>query len=131
MADLIQSVGVMVAGAIIWAKPDWLVVDLISTLVFSAFVLFSTIPMLMNIFSILMEKTPHDINVDRVESGLKCVQGVQDIHDLHVWAITLGKLVLSCHVVAEPGASSTELLNRIRDYCEKTYKIHHVTVQIE
>ncbi|KAJ9146714.1 hypothetical protein P3X46_028946 [Hevea brasiliensis] len=124
MADLIQSVGVMVAPTIIWAKPDCLVVDLICTLVFSAFVVFSTI-------SILTEKTPHEINVHMVESGLKCIKGVQDIHDLHLWAITIGKLVLSCHVVAEPGASSTEVLNRIRDYCEKTYKIHHVTVQIE
>ncbi|KAF2291714.1 hypothetical protein GH714_035320 [Hevea brasiliensis] len=131
MADLIQSVGVMFAGVVIWVKPDWLVVDLICTLVFSAFVLCSTIPMLMDVFSILMEKTPHQMSVCGVESSLKCIEGVQDIHDLHIWAITVGKLVLSCHVVAEPGASSTEILNRIRDYCEKTYKIRHVTVQIE
>ncbi|KDP42195.1 hypothetical protein JCGZ_02925 [Jatropha curcas] len=131
MADLIQTVGVMVAGVIIWLKPEWLVVDLICTLIFSGFVLYSTIPMLRDVYGILMERTPCEINIGKVECGLKSIKGVQDIHDLHIWAITVGKLVLSCHVVAEPGISSTEILNRINDYCKKTYRIRHVTVQIE
>ncbi|XP_015575501.3 metal tolerance protein B [Ricinus communis] len=131
MVDLIQSIGAMIVGAIIWAKPNWLVVDLICTLLFSVLVLCSTIAMLRNVFYILMESTPSEISIDRLESGLKCIEGVQDIHDLHVWAITVGKLVLSCHVETEPGASSSEILNRIRDYCEKTYRIRHVTIQIE
>ncbi|EOY33913.1 Metal tolerance protein B1, putative isoform 3 [Theobroma cacao] len=131
MADLIQSVGVMIAGAVIWMKPHWLAVDLLCTLVFSTFALTATLPMLRDIFGILMEKTPKEINIDTLESGIKGIKGVQNIHDLHVWAITVGKLVLSCHVVAEPGASSNEILSKIRDYCEKTYKIYHVTIQIE
>uniref|UniRef100_A0A6M2F6X1 Metal tolerance protein B n=1 Tax=Populus davidiana TaxID=266767 RepID=A0A6M2F6X1_9ROSI len=131
MADLIQSVGVMIAGAVIWAKPDWLVVDLICTLLFSTFVLFTTLPMLRDIFCILMESTPREISVSRLESGLKCIKGVQDVHNLHVWSLTVGKPVLSCHVIAEPGASSTEILHRIWDYCERTHRIHNVTVQIE
>ncbi|XP_022752702.1 metal tolerance protein B-like isoform X2 [Durio zibethinus] len=131
MADLIQSVGVMIAGAVIWIKPKWLIVDLLSTLVFSTIALCTTLPMLRDIFGILMERTPSDINIDMLESGIKGINGVQNIHDLHVWAITVGKLVLSCHVVAEPGVSSNELLGKIRDYCQKTYKIHHITIQIE
>ncbi|XP_007016294.2 PREDICTED: metal tolerance protein B isoform X1 [Theobroma cacao] len=131
MADLIQSVGVMIAGAVIWMKPHWLAVDLLCTLVFSTFALTATLPMLRDIFGILMEKTPKEIDIDTLESGIKGIKGVQNIHDLHVWAITVGKLVLSCHVVAEPGASSNEILSKIRDYCEKTYKIYHVTIQIE
>jgi zinc transporter 2 len=131
MADLIQSVGVMIAGAIIWAKPDWLVVDLICTLLFSTFVLFTTLPMLRDIFCILMERTPHEIDVGRLESALKCIKGVKDVHNLHVWSITAGKLVLSCHVMAEPGASSPEILRMIGEYCEKMHRIHNITIQIE
>ncbi|KAF7805421.1 metal tolerance protein B [Senna tora] len=131
LADMIQSVGVMIAGAIIWAKPDWLVVDLMCTLIFSVISLGTTLSTLKNIYGILMERTPGEINVIELENGLKGMKGVQDIHDLHVWAITLGKIVLSCHVVAEPGITSTDLLNKIRHYCEKTHKIHHVTIQIE
>ncbi|GAV78314.1 Cation_efflux domain-containing protein [Cephalotus follicularis] len=131
MADLIQSAGVMIAGGIIWAKPQWLVVDLICTIVFAAFALSTTLPMLRNIFGILMERTPSEINVSRLQSDLRCIKGIQGVHDLHVWAITVGKIALSCHVVAESGASSIEILCKIRDYCERTHKIHHVTVQIE
>ncbi|XP_038693655.1 metal tolerance protein B-like [Tripterygium wilfordii] len=131
VADLIQSVGVMIAGTVIWAKPNWLLVDLICTLVFSVLALSATVPMLRNIFRILMDRTPSEINVASLESGLKCIKGVRTIHDLHVWAITAGKYVLSCHLVADPGVSSNEILCQVRDYCERTYRIHHITVQVE
>ncbi|KAI4334566.1 hypothetical protein L6164_019242 [Bauhinia variegata] len=131
MADLIQSVGVMIAGAIIWVKPGWLVVDLMCTLIFSVVSLSTTLPLIKNIYGILMQRTPGEINIVNLEKGLKCIKGVQDVHDLHVWALTVGKTVLSCHVVAEPGISSNDVLNRIRHYCEHTHRIHHVTIQIE
>ncbi|MED6217263.1 hypothetical protein PIB30_016075 [Stylosanthes scabra] len=131
MTDMIQSIGVMIAGAIIWAKPEWLVVDLICTLIFSVISLGTTMPMLRSICGILMERTPSEINVMKLENELRSLKGVQGIHDLHVWAITVGKTVLSCHVVAESDVNSIDLIGRIRDHCEKTYKIQHVTVQIE
>lgn len=131
MTDLIQSIGVMIAGAIIWVKPRWLVVDLICTLIFAVLALSTTVPMLSNIYGILMERTPSELDIDKLETGLKCIKGVEDIHDLHVWAITAGKNVLSCHVTAEPLVSSSELISKVRDFCEKTYRIHNVTIQIE
>lgn len=132
VADMIQSVGVMIAGGIIWARPDWLVVDLICTLIFSVFAVSTTISMLRNIYGILMERTPSDIDITNLEKGLKCIKGVEDIQDLHVWELTVGKTVLSCHVkAAEPAVSSSQIIGKIRDYCEKTYRIHHVTIQIE
>ncbi|XP_043699273.1 metal tolerance protein 1-like [Telopea speciosissima] len=131
LGDLIQSIGVMIGGAIIWAKPEWLVVDLICTIVFCMLVLYTTASMLRSVISILMESTPDGINVDSIETGLKSIEGVQDIHDLHLWAISMGKNWLICHVIAEPGASSNETLLRIRDYCERIYRINHVTIQIE
>ncbi|XP_061368472.1 metal tolerance protein B-like [Gastrolobium bilobum] len=131
MVDMIQSVGVMIAGAIVWAEPEWFMVDLLCTLIFSVLSLSTTLPMLRNIYSILMERTPSGINIIELEYGLRGIKGVQDVHDLHVWAITVGKNVLSCHVVAEPGISSIDLLGTIKHYCVKTYQIQHVTIQIE
>lgn len=131
MADLIQSVGVMIAGAIIWVAPQWQVVDLMSTLIFSVLVLSTTLSLLKNVFRVLMEGTPGGIDVESLADGLKRIRGVHDVHDLHVWAITLGKIALSCHVVAESGVSSGEIVHDIRVYCERTYSIHHVTVQVE
>ncbi|TQE00462.1 hypothetical protein C1H46_013970 [Malus baccata] len=126
-----KSVGVMVAGGIIWARPDWLVVDLICTLIFSVFAVSTTISMLKNIYGILMERTPSEIDIAGLEKGIKRIKGVRDVHDLHVWALTVGKTVLSCHVTSEPAVSSIQIIDKIRDYCESTYRIHHVTIQIE
>ncbi|KAG8387908.1 hypothetical protein BUALT_Bualt02G0070300 [Buddleja alternifolia] len=131
MTDLIQSVGVMIAGSIIWLKPKWLVVDLLCTLIFSIVALGTTFPMLKNVFCILMERAPSEIDIDCLENGLKGIRGVSDVHDVHVWAITVGKYVLECHVVIGPEVGSIEIMHNIREYCEQTFKIHHVTIQIE
>ncbi|WZZ54699.1 hypothetical protein YC2023_054806 [Brassica napus] len=131
MADMIQSLGVMIGGGIIWVKPKWVLVDLICTLVFSAFALAATLPMLKNIFGILMERAPRDLDIEKLERGLRRINGVKVVHDLHVWEITVGRIVLSCHVLPEPGASSLEIINDVRNFCRKTCGIHHVTVQVE
>ncbi|CAJ1933188.1 unnamed protein product [Sphenostylis stenocarpa] len=131
MADMIQSIGVMISGAIIWAEPEWFIVDLVCTLLFSVLSLSTTLPMLRNVYGILMERAPSEIDMNKLETGIRNIKGVQDVHDLHVWAITTGKFVLSCHVVAEPGISSIDLLGTVKHYCEQTYQIQHVTIQIE
>ncbi|CAM8967129.1 unnamed protein product [Rhodiola kirilowii] len=131
IADLIQSVGVMITGAIIWAKPDWLIADLICTIIFSVLALSATITMLRNVFAILMEGTPDDINVTELEADLKGIKGVQEIHDLHVWALTAGKNIMSCHVRPDPEIIHRDLLTTIRKHCVDTYKIQHVTIQID
>ena len=68
--DSIQSIGVMIGGAIIWYKPEWKIIDLICTLIFSVIVLFTTIRMLRNILEVLMESTPREMDATRLERGL-------------------------------------------------------------
>ncbi|XP_074290279.1 metal tolerance protein B [Silene latifolia] len=131
LTDMIQSVGVMISGAVIWAKPNWVVIDLLCTSVFSIIGLISTIPMLGNVLGILMERTPREIDVVGLRHGIRSLKGVFEVHDLHVWSITAGKTVMSCHVMLEIGVDSKETLHSIRQLCEKSYRIHHVTVQIE
>ncbi|EFH38655.1 hypothetical protein ARALYDRAFT_497468 [Arabidopsis lyrata subsp. lyrata] len=131
MADMIQSLGVMIGGGIIWVKPKWVLVDLICTLVFSAFALAATLPMLKNIFGILMERVPRDMDIEKLERGLKRIDGVKIVYDLHVWEITVGRIVLSCHILPEPGASPKEIIIGVRNFCRKSCGIYHVTVQVE
>ncbi|XP_038893887.1 metal tolerance protein B [Benincasa hispida] len=131
ITDMIQSIGVMIAGVILWFKPDWIVVDLICTLVFSVLSLATTFSMLRHTAGILMEGTPKEVNIEILENDLKNIKGVHDLHDLHIWSITVGKVVLSCHVVAEPGVCTRELILKIRNLCEKRYNIVHTTIQVE
>ncbi|XP_010538870.1 PREDICTED: metal tolerance protein 1-like [Tarenaya hassleriana] len=131
LGDSIQSVGVMIGGAVIWYKPEWKVIDLICTLLFSAMVLLSTIRILRNILEVLMENTPREIDSTRLAEGICSMGEVTAIHELHVWAITVGKVLLSCHVEIIPDADADKVLDKIIDYIRREYNISHVTIQIE
>jgi solute carrier family 30 (zinc transporter), member 2 len=86
-------------GAIIWYKPEWKIIDLICTPIFSVIVLFTTIRLLQNILEVLMESTPWEINSTRLEKGLCEMDGVVVVHGLHIWAITVGKVLFACHML--------------------------------
>ncbi|TVU18056.1 hypothetical protein EJB05_34124 [Eragrostis curvula] len=131
LGDSIQSVGVMIGGAVIWYKPEWKIIDLICTLIFSVIVLFTTIRMLRNILEVLMESTPREIDATRLERGLCEMDGVVAVHELHIWAITVGKVLLACHVTIAPEADSDQILDKVIGYIKTEYNISHVTIQIE
>lgn len=131
LGDSIQSVGVMIGGAIIWYKPEWKIVDLICTLIFSVVVLATTIRMLRNILEVLMESTPREIDATKLEKGLCEMEEVVAIHELHIWAITVGKVLLACHVIVKLDADADMVLDKVIDYIRREYNISHVTIQIE
>ncbi|EPS72195.1 hypothetical protein M569_02562, partial [Genlisea aurea] len=131
LGDSVQSVGVMVGGGIIWYRPEWKIVDLVCTLVFSVIVLATTIRMLRNILEVLMESTPREIDATRLEKGLCEMEEVVAIHELHIWAITVGKVLLACHVRIKPEADADMVLDKVVDYIRREYNISHVTIQIE
>ncbi|KAH6755013.1 zinc transporter [Perilla frutescens var. hirtella] len=114
------------------AKPEeWKIIDLICTLIFSAIVLGTTIRMLRNILEVLMESTPREIDATRLEKGLCEMDEVVAIHELHIWAITVGKVILACHVKVKPEADADMVLDKVIDYIKREYNISHVTIQIE
>lgn len=121
----------MIGGALIWYKPEWKIIDLICTLIFSAIVLGTTIRMLRNILEVLMESTPREIDATRLENGLCEMDEVVAIHELHIWAITVGKVLLACHVRVKPEADADMVLDKVIDYIKREYNISHVTIQIE
>ncbi|KAM1788442.1 hypothetical protein ACFX11_038734 [Malus domestica] len=131
LGDAIQSIGVMIGGGIIWYKPEWKIIDLICTLVFSIIVLATTIRMLRNILEVLMESTPREIDATKIEKGLCEMDEVIAIHELHIWAITVGKVLMACHVIVKSDANADAVLEKVIDYIKREYNISHVTIQIE
>ncbi|KZV31382.1 metal tolerance protein 1-like [Dorcoceras hygrometricum] len=131
LGDSIQSIGVMIGGAIIWYKPEWKIVDLICTLIFSVLVLGTTIRMLRNILEVLMESTPREIDATRIERELCEMEEIVAIHELHIWAITVGKILLACHVKVKPEFDADKVLDKVIEYLKREYNINHVTIQIE
>jgi zinc transporter 2 len=87
--------------------------------------------MVRNILEVLMESTPREIDATRLESGLRGMEGVVAVHELHVWAITVGKVLLACHVTITQDADADQMLDMVIGYIKGEYNISHVTIQIE
>lgn len=127
LADLAQSVVVLVAGLIIWYKPTWQLVDPICTLIFSFMVCYATLGVFRSSLSVLLEEVPPGVNWDNVFDAISAVEGVYDVHDLHIWSISHDKLSLSVHAKA----SNVEQAYRdIKKVCHQE-KITHLTLQLQ
>lgn len=131
IVDLIQSVGVMISAGFIWWKPKWEILDLICTMIFAVLVMVRTISTTRKLLDILMETAPREIDCTRLAEGLCDMEEVISIHELHVWAITVGKVCLACHVKIKPEADTDAMLDKVVEYIKRQYKIKHVTIQVE
>ena len=128
IGDALQNVGVIIAGVIIFFYPNLSIADPICTYIFSIIVGFTTIRILKDCISVLMEGSPFDFDINQLESDLKGINGVVDIHDLHVWSLSLGKVSLSCHISSKFPDETLPIAKKI---IEKKYHIKHSTIQVE
>lgn len=126
MADLAQSVAVLVAGMVIWVRPDWHVIDPILTLGFCILVLYSTLGVLRSSISVLLEEMPPNISWQEVQDAIAKTPNVTDVHDLHIWSISHGQPALSVHCTSmDPNA-----LSNIHNVCVR-FGVVHSTIQIQ
>lgn len=77
------------------------VLDPICTFLFSIIVIFTTVNVSKDCISVLMEGVPEEVNMESLENDIKQIEGVISIHDIHVWALSMGKKALSAHLTAE------------------------------
>ncbi|KAF5834230.1 hypothetical protein DUNSADRAFT_9182 [Dunaliella salina] len=116
LGDLLQSIGVALAGLLIWIKQDdprWTLADPICTFIFAALVLYMTQGIIRDIMRILMQRTPVQHDLAEISDSMFKVKGVHDVHDLHVWDLSLGLPILSAHVNVGAEASADRVLKRL------------------
>ena len=76
--------------------------------------------------------TPAQVNIVSLQHELRRVEGVESVHDLHVWTLTSGVLAMSCHVVISNGQlSRNQVLAQVNGLARERFQIDHTTVQIE
>ncbi|ORX77094.1 cation efflux protein, partial [Anaeromyces robustus] len=135
VGDLISSIGVVIAAIIIYFDPTKVYIDPICTFIFSIIVVFTTVNLLKQTLSVIMESTPESIDSDEVIRDIKEIKGIVDIHDLHIWNITINKPAIAAHInVKNEGLNIEEyqrILNNAQYILCKKYGIHHSTLQIE
>lgn len=128
LGDLAQSVAVLIAGLVIWLKPEWKIVDPICTLFFCALVFYSTLGVLRSSISVLLEEVPPNIQWRDVFDAITSVENVDNVHELHIWSISHGTPTLSVHC----STTGDQELALERIYCVvKKYGISHATIQVQ
>ncbi|UAT31583.1 cation diffusion facilitator family transporter [Bacillus badius] len=130
LGDLLGSVGA-IAAALMILFFGWNLADPIASVIVAVLIIISGIRVTKASFHILMEGAPENISVSKVKAALLGMPGVEDVHDLHVWAITSDFPALSCHVVIRPETEGKPLLTSIQKKLHDEFHIEHTTIQID
>jgi cobalt-zinc-cadmium efflux system protein len=130
VSDALGSLGAIAAGVIMLAT-GWYIADPLISIVIAVLILFSSWHLVKESLSILMQSVPKEIRLEEVQQTIEDVEGVAEVHDLHVWAVTSGIYTLSAHAVVEVGGDLHHVLNGIEHTLKQRFNIEHTTIQLE
>jgi cobalt-zinc-cadmium efflux system protein len=134
LGDLIGSLAV-VAAAVLILITGWMPVDAIASLLIVVVIIPRAWSLLREVVDVLLEATPHGVDLAEVREHIKQVRGVVDVHDLHAWTITSGVPVLSAHVIVDNAClnegRSGEVLDRLGECLGGHFDVSHCTFQLE
>lgn len=130
--DTISSVAVIATGIIAYLSGITIVDPLVAFLI-AGLIARSAFTIVRSSTHILLEGAPKDLNMEEITGSLKKLDGVVDVHDLHVWTISSGMHALSGHVVVRDQmlSQSSKVLDQINAMLLERYKISHTTIQLE
>lgn len=127
VADTVGTVGVLVAG-LVTVTTHWRYADVVVAVVVALWVLPRALALAGTALRILSESSPSHIDVDELRAALCAVDGVTDVHDLHVWTLVPGKDVVTAHLAGD-GESARVLDNARAVLAERG--LEHATIQVE
>ena len=132
LGDALSSIGIIIGGFAIRATGAPWIDPLLSVLI-GALILWSAFDVVRESLNILLEGLPRGIRREDVCDALKKVDGVADIHDLHIWSLSSNAHALSCHAVIEdlPPSASGAILGRMNHLLADRFGIRHTTIQFE
>jgi len=130
--DVGVSAGVIVAGIIILLT-GWTFVDPLLSVGIAVLIAIGAWRILRETTDILLEAVPKGVSMPGLVKDMKSVEGIEDVHDLHVWGITSNMYALSCHaLIADvPPSDSSVILHSLNTMLSEKYHIGHVTIQFE
>lgn len=129
-SDMLGSIGVII-GAIIIRFTGWAFVDSIIAVLIGLWVLPRTWVLLKESINVLLEGVPEGLDLTQIKQACYKIQGVLDIHDLHVWAITSDKINLTAHVIVDSQYNFEDIFANLRKLLKAQFNIEHTTLQYE
>ena len=130
IGDAISSVGVILAAVVI-AVSGWEWVDPLVSVLIGGIIAASAYRLTRSSLHILIEGVPEGLSTWRIGENLAQVDGVMDVHDLHVWNICSEHVSLSAHIVVDPEKNQPQLMADLKTRLHKDYGIEHTTIQFE
>ncbi|KUO42934.1 MAG: hypothetical protein APU95_01000 [Hadesarchaea archaeon YNP_N21] len=132
LGDTMSSIGVIIAALAI-SFTGVKLVDPLMSLIIGGIILRGAIGLVTESGRVLLEATPKGINVIDIINETKKIEGVRDLHDLHVWTITSGLHAMSGHLLIEDQmvSKASEILAKVSEILRKKFGIAHVTIQVE
>ncbi len=132
LGDTLSSVGVIVAGLVIW-RTGWTMLDALMSIGIAGILFLGAGRLLKSGVHILMEGVPEGLRLPQIGQGMAAVPGVREVHDLHVWSLCPGAVALSAHVaVDEPAWSEAAGVQAmLKTMLRERFHIEHTTIQLE
>ncbi|NQX68015.1 cation transporter [Paenibacillus alba] len=130
LGDALGSVGAIVAGGVMLIF-GWYAADPIISVIVALLILKGAWAVLKSTVHILMEGTPAAVSHGDVQIMLEGIEGVINVHDLHIWTITSGLDSLSCHLLIADDRDSQVILQQAIRQLEERFQLTHATIQIE
>ena len=128
-ADALVSVGVLVAGIVI-SRTGWYIIDPIIGLIVAVVILISTWNLLHDSLRLTLDGVPTSIDSQKVVKAIRALPGVDDVHHIHIWAISTTENALTAHIVLKQPESMQEVKHLIRHRLED-FGIGHATLEFE
>ncbi len=132
LTDMLTSVAVLIGGLVIkyWGLNG---IDGIITLLISVYLIYSSWHLLITSLDIILLSSPKDIDMELLVKEIEQINGVKNIHHLHLWKLTDNHTNLEAHIDLEDNISVSEFENKLKiiESIAKSFGIEHVTIQPE
>lgn len=132
IGDTLSTAAVIVGGWVIYLTGQYWINSALSFGI-GALILWSGLGIVRETLNILLEGTPRGVKLEQVEDAIRAIEGVNDVHDLHVWSIGSETHALSCHIaIADiPPSVSERILKDVKECLHAGFRIDHTTIQFE
>lgn len=130
LTDALGSVAALLGGFFIWMY-NWNLADPIISVVIGVLILFGAWKLLVDCVDVLLVSVPKGIDAGRIKEDIEGLADVDELHDLHIWAVGNGVYALSAHIRMKKELDSGETLKLVARLLKDRYRIDHTTLQLE
>jgi cobalt-zinc-cadmium efflux system protein len=134
LGDALASLAVLISAALLMAYPSATWLDPASALVVAAIIVYEAAIVFRSSVSVLLESTPTDVDLTDLSAAMRVVEGVDEVHDLHVWSLSSEMRVLSAHLVlsGHPTLEEAQLVgDQVKRTIGRSFAISHSTLELE